>query len=349
MNGAAKRPITIVTGFLGSGKTTLLRRLLAGPEARDTAVLVNEFGEVGLDHYLMQRIDEQTILLGGGCVCCTVRHDLVRTLTDLLDQDQRGAIPRLKRVVIETTGLADPAPILFTVVTDPMLQHHFRIEGVVTTVDAVNGRLHLDRHPESLKQVVSADEIVVTKTDLALPNTVNLLIARLQAINPAARITTAVFGHVDPRRLLGPRDGATPAARLASTLPAAAPAPAHDVLGTHSRHAGETRSLALTFVQPLDWIAFSVWLSMLLHARGEDVLRVKGLLNVGAAGPVVLNGVQHIMHAPEHLERWPSADQHSHLVFILDAIEPHDIVRSLRAFQHLLGAEPHVDDADLQR
>jgi len=346
MNAPAKRPITIVTGFLGSGKTTLLRHLLAGPEARDTAVLVNEFGEVGLDHYLMHHIDEQTILLGGGCVCCTVRDDLVRTLTDLLDRDQRGAIPRLKRVVIETTGLADPAPILFTVVTDPMLQHHFRIEGVIATVDAVNGHLHLDRHPESLKQVVSADEIVVTKTDLALLNTVNLLIARLQAINPAARITMAVFGHVDPRRLLGPREGSTPAAQLAGVSKTVR-STAFAASGTRSRHAGETRSLALTFAQPLDWIAFSTWLSLLLHARGEDILRVKGLLNVGAAGPVVLNGVQHIMHAPEHLERWPSADRRSHLVFILRAIDPHHIVRSLQAFQHLLGAEPRVDDTDL--
>jgi G3E family GTPase len=343
-----KRPITLVTGFLGSGKTTLLRHLLAGPEARHTAVLVNEFGEIGLDHHLLQRLDEQTILLGGGCVCCMLRHDLVQALTDLLDRDQRGAVPRLKRIVIETTGLADPAPILFTVVTHPMLQHHFDIAGVVATVDAVNGQRHLDQHPESLKQVASADELILTKTDLAQPDTVQALRARLQAINPTARLTTAVFGQVEARHGLDFRDSHTSAAQLAR-IAKTVPATALEASGAQSSHGAEIRSLALSFAQALDWSAFSVWLSMLLHARGEDVLRVKGFLNVGAAGPVVLNGVQHIMHAPEHLARWPDADQRSHLVFILRAIEPYHIVRSLQAFQHLLGAAPQVDDTDLHR
>ena len=297
-----KRPITLVTGFLGSGKTTLLRHLLAGPEARHTAVLVNEFGEIGLDHHLLQRLDEQTILLGGGCVCCMIRDDLVRALSDLLDRDQRGAIPRLKRIVIETTGLADPAPILFTVVTHPMLQHHFDVAGVVATVDAVNGQRHLDHHPESLKQVVSADEIILTKTDLAQPDTVQALRARLQAINPTARLTTAVFGQVEAHHgawisETAATSGSARAARASQT----ASATALETSGAAESSRPEIRSLALSFAQPLDWSAFSVWLSMLLHARGEDVLRVKGLLNVGAAGPVVLNGVQHIMHAPEHL------------------------------------------------
>jgi G3E family GTPase len=335
-----KRPITLVTGFLGSGKTTLLRHLLVGPEAQHTAVLVNEFGEVGLDHHLLQRLDEQTILLGGGCVCCMIRDDLVRALSDLLDRDQRGAIPRLKRIVIETTGLADPVPILFTVVTHPMLQHHFDVAGVVATVDAVNGQRHLDHHPESLKQVVSADEVILTKTDLAQPGTVQALRARLRAINPTARLTTAVFGQVEARHGLDFRDSRASKTASATALEAS---------GAQSSHDAEIRSLALSFAQPLDWSAFSVWLSMLLHARGEDVLRVKGLLNVGAAGPVVLHGVQHIMHAPEHLAHWPDADQRSHLVFILRAIEPHHIVRSLQAFQHLLGAAPQVDDTDLHR
>jgi G3E family GTPase len=342
----SRRPITLVTGFLGSGKTTLLRHLLAGPEARHTAVLVNEFGEIGLDHHLMQRLDEQTILLGGGCVCCMIRNDLVQALSDLLDRHQRGAIPHLKRVVIETTGLADPAPILFTVATHPMLQHHFDVAGVVTTVDAVNGQRHLDRHAESLKQVVSADEIILTKIDLAQPDTVPALIARLQAINPTARLTTAVFGQVEAHHVLDCRDSRTSAVQHARASKTA-PATALGASGTPSAHGEEIRSLALSFAQPLDWSAFSVWLSMLLHARGEDVLRVKGLLNVGAAGPVILNGVQHIMHAPEHLAHWPGADQRSHLVFILRAIEPHHIVRSLQAFQHLLGAAPQVDGTDL--
>jgi G3E family GTPase len=334
MTPAARRPITIVTGFLGSGKTTLLRRALAGEAARDTVVLVNEFGAVGLDHHLVKQLDEQIILLGNGCVCCTMRADLVQALRDLLDQDQRGTISSLKRLIIEATGLADPAPILFTVGTDPVLKHHFYIDGVVTTVDAVNGQRHLERHAVSGKQVAVADEIIITKIDLAAPEQVASLQARLQTINPAARLTTAVFGDMAPDWLLALNSLDRQAKWQADTASA----------GGDSPHDSATRALALTFVQPLDWVAFSVWLSMLLHAHGEHVLRVKGLLNVGAAGPVVLNGVQHIIHAPEHLPAWPDADQRSHLVFILSTLEPRHIVRSLEAFQHLLGAHPHVDD-----
>ncbi len=334
MTRASPQPIIIVTGFLGSGKTTLLRRFLRSPAMQHTAVLVNEFGEIGLDHHLVQRLDEQTILLGHGCVCCTVRHDLVRALTDLLERHQRGRMAPLRRVVIETTGLADPAPLLFTVLTHPMLQHHFAIDRVVTTVDAVNGPLHLDRHPVSQKQVVLADTIIVTKTDLAPPDAVAPLLARLRGLNPAAQLTTAVLGDVDPQWLVEPnRSG--PAPRLLDTPEV----PDH--------HAGTLRSIALTFAQPLDWIAFSIWLSLLLQAHGEKVLRVKGLLNVGATGPVVLNGVQHILHPPEHLAGWPGDDQRSHLVFILDTLEPDDIHKSLQAFQHLLGAQPTVDDEAL--
>jgi G3E family GTPase len=345
MNHTTTRPITIVTGFLGSGKTTLLRRRLASPGMHDTAVLVNEFGEVGLDHYLVQRLDEQTILLGNGCVCCTVRHDLVQALTELLDHDQRGSIAPLRRVVIETTGLADPAPLVFTVVTHPMLQHHFRIASVVTTVDAVNGSLHLDRHPVSRKQVALADEIIITKTDLVSPDTVATLRGRLRKVNPAARMTTAVLGDLDPHWLLDQQACPTVTAHPTGTLSRERRQGTPHSLGAHHPHGTEIRSLALTFTQPLDWIAFSVWLSMLLHAHGEAVLRVKGLLNVGAIGPVVLNGVQHILHPPEHLAAWPGEDQRSHLVFILHALDPEAIRASLQAFQHLLGAHPTVDEA----
>jgi G3E family GTPase len=345
MNHTATRPITIITGFLGSGKTTLLRRLLGSPDMHDTAVLVNEFGEAGLDHHLVQRLDEQTILLDHGCVCCTVRHDLVQALTTLLDRDQRGSIAPLRRIVIETTGLADPAPLVFTVVTDPMLQHHFRIDSVVTTVDAVNGLLHLDRHPVSRKQVALADEIIITKTDLALPDTVARLRERLRRNNPAARMTTAVLGDLDPHWLLGAQASHATMARTTGAVPPELLQTLPHPPGAPHPHDTEIRSLALTFTQPLDWIAFSVWLSMLLHAHGEAVLRVKGLLNVGATGPVVLNGVQHILHPPEHLAAWPGEDQRSHLVFILHALDPEAISTSLQAFQHLLGAYPSVDSA----
>jgi G3E family GTPase len=224
-----------------------------------------------------------------------------------------------------------------------MLQHHFSIERVVTTVDAVNGPAHLSRHPVSQKQVVLADTIIVTKTDLVSPGSVAPLLVRLRQLNPTAQLTTAVLGDVDPQWLVEPGPSSIAAARttgelLSETLPMAPPIP--DAL---SHHAKAIRSITLTFTQPLDWIAFSIWLSMLLHAHGEDVLRVKGLLNVGATGPVVLNGVQHILHAPEHLASWPGEDQRSHLVFILHTLDPDGIHRSLQAFQHLLGARPAVD------
>lgn len=335
MSPEARRPVIVVTGFLGSGKTTLLRHVLAGDEAHGTAVLVNEFGEVGLDHHLVRQLDEQTILLNNGCVCCSVRDDLVQALRTLLDQDQRGAIPPIDRLIVETTGLADPAPIVFTIETDPMLQHHFRVDRVIVTVDALNGQLHFDRHAVSLKQAAVADDIIVTKTDLAPPETVSTLTARLRRLNPAAQLSTAILGEVEPERILAPRR---------RTLSAALQIPA-TMAPPEGRHMDGTSSVSLTFEQPLDWVAFSVWLSMLLHAHSEAVLRVKGMLNVGESGPVVLNGVQHIMHAPEHLPQWPDADQRSHIIFILQAIDPQQIVQSLNAFQHFLGAPPRWNDA----
>ena len=326
---STKRPVTIVTGFLGSGKTTLLGRVLTEPSMANTAVLVNEFGEVGLDHHLLRRVDERTVLLGSGCVCCTTREDLVGALLELLDMDQRGEIPRLDRVVVETTGLADPSPILHTIFADPVLQHHFSVDLVLTTVDAVNGDLHLDHNPESVKQVTAADKIVVTKTDIAEPNSVKELISRLRTINPSAQVIEAAFGEVDVDELLRPDGAGTHAAPAYLAGEAADP---HDV--------GETYSVSVTFDGSIDWTAFGIWLSMLLHARGEDVLRVKGLLDVGETGPVVINGVQHIIHPPEHLDEWPDEDHRSRIIFITKRVRPEELLGSLRAFRGLLGAWP---------
>ena len=315
-----------MTGFLGSGKTTLLGRVLSEPSMSNTAVLVNEFGEVGLDHHLLRRVDERAMLLGNGCVCCTTREDLVEALLELLGLDQRGEIPRLDRVVVETTGLADPAPILHTIFVDPVLQHHFSVDLVLTTVDAVNGDLHLDRNPESVKQIAAADKIVVTKTDAAGPDAVRGLLSRLGAINPSAQVIEAAFGETDADELFRP-DGA-----VSHVVPAAPPGEPHDM--------GETHSVSLTFDGAVDWTAFGIWLSMLLHARGEDVLRVKGLLDVGEKGPVVVNGVQHTIHPPEHLDRWPDEDRRSRIVFITKGIRPEELLGSLEAFRGLLGAPP---------
>ena len=324
--GRATRPVTIVTGFLGSGKTTLLGRVLTEKSMSNTAVLVNEFGEVGLDHHLLRRVDERAVLLGNGCVCCTTREDLVEALLELLDLDQRGEIPRLDRVVVETTGLADPAPILHTIFVDPVLQHHFSVDLVLTTVDAVNGDLHLDRNPESVKQIAAADKIVVTKTDAADPDSVRDLLSRLGAINPSARVFEAAFGETDVDELFRPNGVGSHSVQ--------------EVLGSEPHDVGETHSVSLTFDEPVDWTAFGIWLSMLLHARGEDVLRVKGLLDVGEAGPVVINGVQHTIHPPEHLDRWPDGDHTSRIVFITKGVRPEELLGSLEAFRGLLGARP---------
>lgn len=319
-----KLPVTIVTGFLGSGKTTLLSRLLGDPSLKNTAVLVNEFGDVGLDHHLLQRVDERTVLLGGGCVCCATRQDLVDALIGLSSMSERGEIPPLDRVVVETTGLADPAPILYTIFTDPVLQHHFEVDLVLTTVDAINGDFHLDHNPVSVKQVAAADKVVVTKTDLAKPEDAERLISRLHSINPSTGIIRSAFGDAGPGELLG-----AVSARRAVEPP---------LLEPHSTD--DTQTASLTFDGPVDWAAFGIWLSMLLYARGEDVLRVKGLLDVGEAGPVVLNGVQHIIHPPRHLDEWPDEDHRSRVILIARGITREEILVSLSAFEDLLGAQP---------
>ncbi len=328
-----KCPVTIVTGFLGSGKTTLLARVLAEPAMGNAAVLVNEFGKVGLDHHLLRQINERTILLGSGCACCTIRDDLVKTLLDLFAMDERRDIPRLEWVIIETSGLADPAPILHTILADPVLQHHFCIDRIITTVDALNGHFHLDHHPESLKQVAIADNIIVTKTDVASRQEVDDLTARLHTLNPSAHIVKAAFGNVDIAMLFSASETEHVGKRLNDEQDAGRPS----TFPGEESHIANIYSLSLTFHEPLDWRAFSLWLSMLLHARGEDVLRVKGLLNVGEESPVVLNGVQHIIHPPRHLDRWPGEDHSSRIIFITRTIEPQAILNSLQVFQHALA------------
>lgn len=322
-------PITVVTGFLGSGKTTLLSRVLTEPSMQNTAVLVNEFGEVGLDHHLLRQVDERTMLLGNGCVCCTMREDLVDALLELFSMDERDEMPALDRVIIETTGLADPVPILYTIVNDPVLQHHFFVDLVVATVDAINGNLHLDRNPESLKQVVASDRIVVTKTDIVEPESVVSLVSRLDATNPSAQIVESAFGEVDAEQLVYGDGNPVRAVTRAGSERA----------GEHDGMA-DTHSVSLTFDGAIDWTAFGIWLSMLLHSRGEDVLRVKGFVDAGGSGPIVLNGVQHTIHPPEHLREWPDEDRKSRIIFIMKDIRPEEIMDSLLAFKRLLGARP---------
>lgn len=320
--------------------------MLSAPSLANTAVLVNEFGKVGLDHHLLRRADEKTVLLEHGCVCCTTREDLVGALLGLLDEENKGRIPALDRVVVETTGLADPAPILFTVFSHPVLQHHYYVDFVISTVDTVNGNLHLDRNPESTKQVAAADVVVLTKTDVAEAGGIEPLRVRLRGINPSARIVGAPFGEVDPDVLLRPTAGWSPPDHRNGANGYSAVPEAFTVGGTDSPHVSRTHSTSLTFDGPVDWAAFGTWFSMLLHARGEDVLRVKGFLDVGEAGPVLLNGVQHVMHPPDHLEEWPDEDHRSRIIFITRGIRSEELLASLEAFRSIVGAGPRLLEAN---
>jgi G3E family GTPase len=320
MSRESRRPVTVVSGFLGTGKTTLLRHALGAGSPDAVAVIVNEFGAVGLDHDLLRHVGEWRVLVGGGCACCERREDLVRALRELLDLDQRGEIPRLDRVVIETSGLADPAPILFTIATDPLLQHHFTVEGVVVAVDGLNGEMQLDRRPESLKQALVADRLVVTKADVAEPEAVARLEARLRDVNPTAEVVRTGLDAPPGPELLRFDGG-----RVREVPPVAG--------GGH----GDVGQLSLRFERPLDWVAFSVWLSMLLHAHGERVLRVKGVLDVEDVGPVSVNGVQHVLHRPEHLDGWPDGERSSRLVLIVSGLDTGLVARSLDTFQSMSG------------
>jgi G3E family GTPase len=314
-------PLHLLSGFLGSGKTTLLRRMLDTPALDDSAVLVNELGEIGLDHHLLRHIDGETVLLRSGCICCTVRDDLGAALRDLLSRRARDEIPAFSRVIVESTGLADPVPILSTVATDPTLRHHFRIGRVVTTVDVVNAELQSRQQPEWAKQVAVADHIVLTKTDIA---SADALIPQLRAINPGAALQAVKAPDLDVTALLDEPDVRVEA--LAWTLPPSR-------LRSAPVHEAAVHSFCMVFDRPVDWVTLGIWLSMLLHAHGERVLRVKGLLDVaGAEHPVFINGVQHVMHQPLHLETWPDGDRRSRLVFIVRDLPRSLIERSAHAF-----------------
>ena len=313
-------PVTLLTGFLGSGKTTLLARLLRDPTLADTAVLINEFGEVGLDHHLVGRIDETTVLLPSGCLCCTIRGELAEAIKALHGRRTRGEVAPFARLVVEASGLADPLPIVSTITADPVLRHHFRMGAVVTTVDAVNGLDQLTRQPESVAQAAMADRLVLTKTDLCDAATADGVIDALRGLNPDAPLLRA-HDALDAATILGDRAPLAPAGAVRCVA-----APAHPGAAVAS-------SLSLVVDGPLDWTRFGLWLTMLLNRHGEAVLRVKGLLNVaGAHGPVAIHGVGPLVHVPTHLDAWPDADRRSRLVFITRGLDPALIRRSLRAF-----------------
>jgi len=327
----AMTPVNLITGFLGSGKTTLLKRLLADPALHDTAVLINEFGEVGLDHHLLERLDDTMVLLQSGCLCCTIRGDLADALRDLLSKRERGLVPPFRRVVIESTGLADPFPVLSTLKSDPVLRHHFKAATVITTLDAVNGIRQLETYGESVRQAAIADVIVLTKTDIAEESDVLRLTEDVRRFNPDAPIVAASETLGADRLLNGP-------ARETAGGFYCEPVPDGNAL---SQHASSIQSFVMTIDTTIDWTAFGIWMTMLLNRHGDRILRVKGILNVeGEAFPVAIHGVQYLVHVPVHMTSWPSADRRSRIVFIVDGIEPALIERSFVAFNGLGVSSP---------
>jgi G3E family GTPase len=302
----ARIPVSIVTGFLGAGKTTLIRALLEAPEGANTALIINEYGEVGIDNALLRASSDATVLLGNGCLCCTVRSDLQESLRTLFADRARGAVPSFQRVIIETSGLADPGPLLQTFASDRALGQEFHLQALVTVIDAPNGARNLASAPEAREQVALADRIVLTKTDLADPA---LLLAELAALT-AAPIERAVNGAIDPAYLLDER------------LDLPTRVPQHDNSHGHAHaHSHGIDSFVVVFDKPLHWPAFEQAMAVLTALRGPDLLRVKGIVVVeGAQGPVVVHAVQHTAHRPIELQSWPDDDHRSRLVFITRGI-----------------------------
>ncbi|MBX3552304.1 MAG: GTP-binding protein [Pseudolabrys sp.] len=347
-------PLTLLTGFLGSGKTTLLNKLLKDPALAGTAVIINEFGEVGLDHLLVEYVSDNMMLLQSGCLCCTMRGDLIDALETLLrDLDNRRCT--FNRVLLETTGLADPAPVLHTAMAHPYLVMRYRLDGVVATVDAINGAATLDAHPEAVKQVAVADRLVLTKTDLVDTQERiaerDALLTRLRALNPAAPILDAAKGEATPAALLsaGLYDPARKIPDVKTWLAAEAYAEAgheqghahghvheHDHGHHHdpNRHDDRIRAFSLTSDKPIPGGTLEMFLELLRATHGPNLLRMKGIVNVAEMPdtPVVIHGVQHVFHPTATLPRWPDDDHRSRLVFIVRDIKPQTIRDLFEAF-----------------
>ena len=350
-------PVTLLTGFLGSGKTTVLKHLVGTPELADALVIINEFGETGLDHLLVAHCTENLVMeMSSGCLCCTIRGDLVKTLRDITWRFSRNGKRQFRRVLIETTGLADPAPIIHTLMTHPQIVSKYRLDGIVATVDLATGMQTLDHHREAVKQVAVADALLLTKADLATEPQRDALLRRLDTINPAAARWEVRAGEIAPQKVMDlglfNADRKTPdVQRWLNEEAYAAPSPHgpahdhhdHDHHHDVNRHDDRIRAFCFTVKEPIAQEVLAAWLEVLMSFVGSNILRVKGILNVqGQDQPMVVHGVQHVFHPPVSLPAWPGEDRDSRLVFITRDVDREMIESTFRAFQQVL---PHARES----
>ena len=329
MNQITQIPVTVITGFLGSGKTTLLSSILKKKEMQKTAVIINEFGEIGLDHALIEHTDENIVELQSGCICCTIQGDLNKTLIDLFDKMMNGKVSSFNRVLIETTGLANPVPIIHTLMSSIELIRIYSLDGVITVVDSVNGEKTLDLHEESLKQLALAEKIILSKTDIIDKDEIKSLIYRIKEINPVSQIVYSKFGNIPLEEIfgLGAYDPYKKSADVKKWLAAEKYKDKkhhhhHDV----NRHNENIRAFSMMSENPVNMIAFSFFRDMITAALGANLLRMKGIVNIaGEERPAVIHGVQHIFHPVQWLETWPDNDRRTKLVFITQNIKKEQI------------------------
>ncbi|WP_319243632.1 GTP-binding protein [uncultured Propionivibrio sp.] len=347
MTADRRIPVTVLTGFLGAGKTTVLNPLLQRPEMCGAAVLINEFGEIGVDHLLVEKVDDTIVLLGAGCLCCSVRGDLLRALKDLFMRSLRREIPPLTRILIETTGLADPAPVLMSLHEDAFIAERFRGDGVIACVSATHGLAQIGAHTEALKQATMADRLLLTKCDLATPGDIDAVSERLRELNPGAPQWRVAQGQVTLDAVLGAGafdPDSKPAAVAAWLADAAVQAQHHHHHDHHDhdehdadRHDAAVGSFVLEFTEPFAWAEFTEAIDVLLGTCGARLLRLKGLVHVaGDPQPRVIQCVQHVRYPSASLAAWPEtgayADRHSRLVFIVNDLSREVVANAFRLF-----------------
>ena len=345
MDKFAPKPVTVITGFLGSGKTTLLSALLKKEEMKNVAVIINEFGEVGIDHALVEHSDETIVELQNGCICCTIQGDLQKTMLDLIDKMSKGNISYFDKVIIETTGLADPVPIIHTLISSMDLQRIYTLDGVITVVDATNGEKTLDLQSEAVKQAALAERIIISKIDLVEKDKELSLETRLKAINPSIKIIKSSFGDVSISDIinLGAYDPFSKSRDVKEWLAVESMDSHHghdhdDHKVNVNRHDENIEAFSMTSEKPVNMMAFGLFKDLLMAQMGPDLLRLKGIINIeGKDRPAVIHGVQHIFHPVHWLEKWPDTDRQTKLVFITRNVKKEQIEGFFNALMGLVG------------